>query len=142
MERRKFIVALGGMAGLSLVSSAAAFSVVKYAGAAYLVYLGIRKLLEREEEQEVELGRDALRRAFMRGVVVNVLTYVRVPPFTLLGRPSDWTESNIYTLSPASKNLLASLDRPVKVYVLLPEGLLKREVETLLQRWREPPRVE
>jgi len=62
-------------AGLSalIVASAFAFSVVKYAGAAYLVYLGIRKLLEREEEQEVELGRDALRRAFMRGVVVNVL---------------------------------------------------------------------
>src|SRR2546425_10375295 len=56
-------------AGLSalIVASAFAFSVVKYAGAAYLVYLGIRKLLEREEEQEVELGRDALRRAFMRG---------------------------------------------------------------------------
>src|SRR2546425_4542385 len=36
--------------GLSalIVASAAAFSVVKYAGAAYLVYLGIRKLLGRD----------------------------------------------------------------------------------------------
>ena len=62
-------------AGLSalIVASALAFSIVKYAGAAYLVYLGIRKLLEREEEAEVELEREALRRAFGRGVVVNVL---------------------------------------------------------------------
>ncbi|TML11488.1 MAG: LysE family translocator [Actinobacteria bacterium] len=62
-------------AGLSalIVASALAFSIVKYAGAAYLVYLGIRKLLEREEEPEVELEREALRRAFGRGVVVNVL---------------------------------------------------------------------
>jgi threonine/homoserine/homoserine lactone efflux protein len=61
-------------AGLSalIVASAFAFSIVKYAGAAYLVFLGIRKLLEREEAQ-VELERDTLRRAFVRGVVVNVL---------------------------------------------------------------------
>jgi threonine/homoserine/homoserine lactone efflux protein len=36
-------------AGLSalIVASSLAFSVVKYAGAAYLVYLGVRKLLQR-----------------------------------------------------------------------------------------------
>jgi threonine/homoserine/homoserine lactone efflux protein len=66
------VAATAGLSAL-IVASALAFSVVKYAGAAYLVYLGIRKLLEREEEQEVQLGREALRRAFARGVVVNVL---------------------------------------------------------------------
>src|SRR5947207_1685069 len=62
-------------AGLSavIVASALAFDVVKYAGAAYLVYLGIRKLLERDEQVEVDVETRALRRAFGRGVVVNVL---------------------------------------------------------------------
>jgi threonine/homoserine/homoserine lactone efflux protein len=62
-------------AGLSavIVASALAFNVVKYAGAAYLVYLGIRKLLERDDVVEVEVESQVLRRAFARGVVVNVL---------------------------------------------------------------------
>jgi threonine/homoserine/homoserine lactone efflux protein len=61
--------------GLSavIVASALAFNVVKYAGAAYLVYLGIRKLLEREDVVEVEVETKVLKRAFARGVVVNVL---------------------------------------------------------------------
>jgi len=61
--------------GLSalIVASAVAFSVVKFAGAAYLVYLGIRKLLERVPPAQVTRKAERLRRAFMRGVVVNVL---------------------------------------------------------------------
>jgi threonine/homoserine/homoserine lactone efflux protein len=62
-------------AGLSalIVASSLAFSAVKYAGAAYLVYLGIRKLLERTPVEHVERAREPLRRAFLRGIVVNVL---------------------------------------------------------------------
>ena len=61
--------------GLSalIVASAVAFSVVKYAGAAYLVYLGVRKLLERSSYTPVERRREPLRRAFVRGAIVNVL---------------------------------------------------------------------
>src|SRR5437867_2098911 len=56
-------IATGGMVhvvaatlGLSalLVSSAAAFSVVKYAGAAYLFYLGIKKFRERPSDASVD----------------------------------------------------------------------------------------
>jgi threonine/homoserine/homoserine lactone efflux protein len=62
-------------AGLSaiIVASALAFSVVKFAGAAYLVYLGIRKLLTRDERVPLERGRESLQRAFARGAMVNVL---------------------------------------------------------------------
>ncbi len=62
-------------AGLSalIVASAVAFSVVKYAGAAYLVYLGVRKLLERTPPEQLERRREPLNRAFFRGIVVNVL---------------------------------------------------------------------
>jgi threonine/homoserine/homoserine lactone efflux protein len=62
-------------AGLSalIVASAVAFSVVKYAGAAYLISIGIRKLLAGDDESEVEGRRETLRRAFTRGAVVNVL---------------------------------------------------------------------
>jgi threonine/homoserine/homoserine lactone efflux protein len=62
--------------GLSalLVQSAVAFSVVKYAGAAYLVYLGLRKLLAHERFEAGESRPPKkLGRLFRQGIVVNVL---------------------------------------------------------------------
>ncbi len=57
-----------------LMSSALAFDVVKYLGAAYLVYLGIRKLTSKVEIEQVEdVKPDSLRRIFSQGVIVNVL---------------------------------------------------------------------
>jgi threonine/homoserine/homoserine lactone efflux protein len=76
-------IAVGGLVhvtaaaiGLSslLVSSATAFSVVKYAGAAYLIGLGLHTLVVRRDERPVEVTRERrLRRRFLQGVVVNVL---------------------------------------------------------------------
>jgi threonine/homoserine/homoserine lactone efflux protein len=62
--------------GLSslLASSATAFTVVKYAGAAYLILLGIHRLLTREEVVEAATRPPrALRKIFRDGVIVNVL---------------------------------------------------------------------
>jgi threonine/homoserine/homoserine lactone efflux protein len=70
-----FVHIVAAAAGLSaiIVASAVAFSAVKFAGAAYLVYLGIRKLLERPGADEEEVRRAPLRHVFVRGTVVNVL---------------------------------------------------------------------
>ncbi|GAA2903431.1 LysE family translocator [Nonomuraea rubra] len=64
--------ALGISALLS--ASATAFTIVKYVGVAYLVWLGIRKLMQKDGGEEVvELKVQSKRRLFWEGFVVNVL---------------------------------------------------------------------
>ncbi len=93
--------------GLSalIVASALAFSVVKYAGAAYLVYLGVRKLLERDTQAAVERRTEPLRRAFVRGVVVNVLNpktalffLAFLPQFVNADRGGVWSQALVLGL--------------------------------------------
>jgi threonine/homoserine/homoserine lactone efflux protein len=68
------VAAAFGVSAL-IASSAEAFTVVKYAGAAYLVLLGARKLLARGEgEADYEpSGPSSSAHLFWHGVVVNVL---------------------------------------------------------------------
>jgi threonine/homoserine/homoserine lactone efflux protein len=68
---------LAAAAGLSaiLATSATAFIVVKLVGAAYLIYLGIRFILARDQSASIsahEAPRQAWK-AFRQGVVTNVL---------------------------------------------------------------------
>ncbi|MEU8250833.1 LysE family translocator [Nonomuraea sp. NPDC048916] len=58
-----------------LAASATAFTVVKYAGVAYLVWLGVRKLTHRgaAEDETAAPETHSRRRMFWEGFVVNVL---------------------------------------------------------------------
>ncbi len=57
-----------------LMSSALAFNIVKYLGAAYLIFLGVRKLCGREEAQTAKARPpQKLSRIFGQGVLVNLL---------------------------------------------------------------------
>jgi hypothetical protein len=76
-------------------------------------------------------------------IVLNVSTYISVVPAwgSFFSKPSDWTASSLFTLSPASKNLLASIDQPTYIYVLLTQSdPFHSEVENLMGNLRAASR--
>ena len=88
--------------GLSalLASSALAFDVVKYLGAAYLIVVGVRRLagLERPDEGRAA-GSRSLSRLYSQGIVVNVLNpktalffLAFLPQFVDSTRGAAWTQ--------------------------------------------------
>lgn len=75
IETANLIQAIAAGLGLSaiLLSSALAFDVVKYLGAGYLIYLGIRKLRSPEQAADEEIKQDSLHQIYWQGVAVNIL---------------------------------------------------------------------
>jgi threonine/homoserine/homoserine lactone efflux protein len=101
--------------GLSalLASSAAAFGVVKWLGAAYLIWLGLQRLLTRGEDAPAAVEPDHLSRIFLQGVVVNVLNpktalflLAFLPQFVDPSRGPVWIQVSVLGLTLASLGLL------------------------------------
>jgi threonine/homoserine/homoserine lactone efflux protein len=88
-----------GLSSLVLASKVA-FDAVRYAGAAYLVLLGVRRLLTRGAEDTAE-GRAprTLRRLYTQGFVVNLLNpktivfvFAFIPQFVDVGAGHVWLQ--------------------------------------------------
>ena len=73
VETATFGYALAAAVGLTglIAASELGFTVVKYAGAAYLIYLGVRKLLERDEPSSA--AAEGRSRLYLKGVLVQAL---------------------------------------------------------------------
>jgi threonine/homoserine/homoserine lactone efflux protein len=78
-----------------LAQSALAFSLIKYVGAAYLVYLGVRLLMQKTPEGDAKpVSAQGARRAFAEGILVEALNVKTalfflafLPQFTTPARP-------------------------------------------------------
>jgi threonine/homoserine/homoserine lactone efflux protein len=73
VETGTFAYAIAAAAGLTglVAASETGFTIVRFAGAAYLVYLGVRRLLDRGDAEEA--APSARSRLFLRGLVVQLL---------------------------------------------------------------------
>ena len=104
-------------AGLSslILASQVAFDAVKYVGAAYLVFLGVRRLLTRGvdvvEEESVPRTR---ARAYRQGIVVNltnpktiVFVFAFIPQFVDPGARHVWLQVLVLGLSFACLGFLS-----------------------------------
>jgi threonine/homoserine/homoserine lactone efflux protein len=104
-------------AGLSslLLASTAAFDVVRFAGAAYLVFLGVRRLLGRGlDEEDTGAVPRTRQRAYVQGIVVNltnpktiVFVFAFLPQFVDPRAHHAWLQVCVLGLSFATLGLLS-----------------------------------
>lgn len=97
-----------------LASSATAFTVVRWLGATYLVWLGLKRLFGRDEEDSpAALEPQPLSRLFSQGVIVQVLNpkvalffLAFLPQFVNPSRGDAWTQILVLGATLAALGLL------------------------------------
>jgi threonine/homoserine/homoserine lactone efflux protein len=107
-------LAAAGVSSL-LLASTAAFDAVRYAGAAYLVFLGVRRLLGRGlDEEDTEAVPRTRQRAYMQGILVNltnpktiVFVFAFLPQFVDPNANHAWLQVSILGLSFATLGFLS-----------------------------------
>ena len=108
------VLATAGVSSLILASKAA-FDGVKYVGAAYLLFLGVRRLLTRDAETETEQAVPRTRRrAYAQGVIVNltnpktiVFIFAFIPQFVDPNARHVWVQVLVLGLSFACLGFLS-----------------------------------
>jgi len=103
--------------GLSslILASKVAFDAVRYVGAAYLILLGVRRLLTRGQEEAVGARPPrTLRRLYSQGLVVNLLNpktivfiFAFIPQFVDVGAGHVWLQILLLVLTFAGLGLMS-----------------------------------
>jgi threonine/homoserine/homoserine lactone efflux protein len=103
--------------GLSslILASKVAFDAVRYVGAAYLILLGVRRLLTRGKEEDVGARPPrTLRRLYSQGLVVNLLNpktivfiFAFIPQFVDVGAGHAWLQILLLGLTFAGLGLMS-----------------------------------
>lgn len=75
LEIGNFMHVIAATLGLSAIiaASATAFTTIKWAGAAYLVFLGLKTLASKPMPPDAQSASTTARKAFRQGIVVNTL---------------------------------------------------------------------
>jgi threonine/homoserine/homoserine lactone efflux protein len=121
------VAATVGLSAL-IASSAAAFDVVKLVGAAYLVTVGVRRILSRDEGERLpEDEHTPLRQLYAQGAIVNVLN-PKTALFFLAFLPQFVDPSGSVTLQIAILGLLFAMIALLSdlCYALLADALAGR----------------
>jgi threonine/homoserine/homoserine lactone efflux protein len=133
------VAATVGLSSL-LLSSATAFEAVKLAGAAYLVYLGVRRLLTHAAPGTVEREHRPLVARYRRGVVVNVLNpktalffFAFLPQFVDPDRGAAWAQ--IATLGVLFVALALASDALYALAAGTAAQRLRGKAFAAMQRW-------
>ena len=109
-------VALAAVGLSSLVlASRVAFDGVRYAGAAYLIFLGVRRLITRRTDDGVQSAAPRTRRdLYTQGVIVNltnpktiVFIFAFIPQFVDVGAGSVWLQITVLGITFAALGFMS-----------------------------------